>query len=77
MLDPSSREFRSLTNTLGCSRLTVTLIRVPAHSDFEHHTGHFHEEIEEVYLVTQGTLTMRLGNDIHTVPAPAAQRTRA
>jgi mannose-6-phosphate isomerase-like protein (cupin superfamily) len=67
-------EFRSLTETLGCSQLAVTLTRVPAHSDFEQGTGHFHDEIEELYLVTKGTLTMRLGDDIHTVRAPAAVR---
>jgi mannose-6-phosphate isomerase-like protein (cupin superfamily) len=67
-------EFRSLTDALGCSQLAVTLIRVPAHSDFEQGTGHIHEEIEELYLVTKGTLTMRFGDDIHTVRAPAAVR---
>jgi mannose-6-phosphate isomerase-like protein (cupin superfamily) len=47
---------------------------VPPRSDFEQGTGHVHEEIEELYLVTKGTLTMRFGNDIHTVHAPAAVR---
>jgi len=42
-------EFRSLTDVLGCSQLAVTLIRVPPHSDFEQGTGHFHDEIEELY----------------------------
>ncbi len=67
-------EFRSLTESLGCSQLAVTLIRVPPHSDFEQGTGHFHEEIEELYLLTKGTLTMRLDEDIHRVRAPAAVR---
>jgi mannose-6-phosphate isomerase-like protein (cupin superfamily) len=67
-------EFLSLTEMLGCSQLAVTLIRVPAHSDFEQGTGHFHEEIEELYLVTKGTITMRFRDDIHTVRAPAAVR---
>jgi mannose-6-phosphate isomerase-like protein (cupin superfamily) len=67
-------EFRSLTSALGCRELAVTLIRVPAHSDFEQGTGHLHEDIEEVYLVTRGTLTMRFGDDIHKVRAPAAVR---
>lgn len=67
-------EFRSLTDALGCRQLAVTLIRVPPHSDFEQGTGHFHEEIEELYLVTRGTLTMRLGDDVHTVGAPAVVR---
>lgn len=67
-------EFRSLTDALGSSQLAVTLIRVPAHSDFEQGTGHVHDEIEELYLVTQGTLTMRFGSEIHRVRAPAAVR---
>jgi mannose-6-phosphate isomerase-like protein (cupin superfamily) len=67
-------EFRSLTDALGCSQLAITLIRVPAHSDFEQGTGHFHDEIEELYLVTTGTLTMRFGDDIQQVRAPAVVR---
>jgi mannose-6-phosphate isomerase-like protein (cupin superfamily) len=67
-------EFRSLTEALGCGQLAVTLIRVPPHSDFEQGTGHFHDEIEELYLVTRGTLTMRLRDEIHEVSAPAAVR---
>lgn len=70
-------EFRSLTDDLGCGQLAVTLIRVPPHSDFEQGTGHFHDEIEELYLVTTGTLTMRFGDEIRTVNAPAAVRVAA
>ena len=67
-------EYRSLTDALDCSQLAVTLIRVPPHSDFEQGTGHFHEEIEELYLVTQGTLTMRFGDEVRKVRAPTAVR---
>ncbi|HEX5191204.1 MAG TPA: cupin domain-containing protein [Solirubrobacteraceae bacterium] len=67
-------EFRRLTGALTCDQLAVTLIRVPPHCDFEQGTGHVHEEIEELYLVTRGTLTMRLGDEVHTVRAPAAVR---
>ena len=67
-------EFRSLTSELDCSQLAVTLIRVPPHSDFEQGTGHFHDEIEELYLVSRGTLTMRFGEEVRTVSAPAAVR---
>jgi mannose-6-phosphate isomerase-like protein (cupin superfamily) len=67
-------EFRSLTDALGCEQLAVTLIRVPPHSDFEQGTGHFHEEIEELYLVTRGTLTMRFGEEVKQVSAPAVAR---
>ena len=67
-------EFRTLTDALGCTQLAITLIRVPPHSDFEQGTGHFHDEIEELYVVTAGTLTMRFGDDVRTVRAPAAVR---
>ena len=67
-------EFRRLTDALGCEQLAVTLIRVPPHSDFEQSTGHYHDEVEELYLVTRGTLTMRCGDDVHEVSAPGAVR---
>jgi mannose-6-phosphate isomerase-like protein (cupin superfamily) len=67
-------EFRRLTAALGCEQLAATLIRVPPHSDFEQGTGHFHDEVEELYLLTRGTLTMRFGDDVRSVTAPAAVR---
>lgn len=67
-------EFRQLTDALAGDQLAVTLIRVPAHCDFEQGTGHHHDEVEEIYLVTRGTLTMRFGDTIETVRAPAAVR---
>jgi mannose-6-phosphate isomerase-like protein (cupin superfamily) len=70
-------EFRRLTDALDCEQLAVTLIRVPPHSDFEQGTGHYHDEVEELYLVTRGTLTMRFGDDVRTVSAPSAVRVAA
>ena len=67
-------EFRRLTDTLQCEQLAVTLIRVPPHSDFEQGTGHYHYEVEELYLVTRGRLTMRLGDDVHRVDAGSVVR---
>ena len=67
-------EYRRLTPALGSDQLAVTLIRVPPHSDFEQGTGHFHAEVEEVYLVVRGTLTMRFGDDVHEVRAGSAVR---
>jgi quercetin dioxygenase-like cupin family protein len=67
-------EFRRLTSALGSEQLAATLIRIPAHSDFEQGTGHYHDEVEELYLVTRGTLTMRFGDDIHRVGPGAAVR---
>ena len=67
-------EFRSLTEALGCGQVAVTLMRIPPHSDFEQGSGHRHEEIEEVYLVTRGTLTMRFGGEVEVVEAGSAVR---
>ena len=67
-------EFRRLTDAAGCEQLAVTLIRVPPHSDFEQGTGHYHDEVEELYLVTRGTLTMRLADDVHRVRAVSVVR---
>jgi mannose-6-phosphate isomerase-like protein (cupin superfamily) len=70
-------EFRRLSGPLGCEQIAATLIRVPPHSDFEQGTGHYHDEIEELYLVTRGTLTMRFGDEVRRVSAPAAVRVAA
>jgi mannose-6-phosphate isomerase-like protein (cupin superfamily) len=67
-------EFRKLTDALGAEQLSVTLIRVPAHSDMEQSTGHSHSEIEELYIVAKGTITFRCGEDIGKVTAPAVVR---
>ena len=67
-------EFRPLTGALESEQVAVTLIRVPPHSDFEQGTGHYHEEIEEIYVIATGTLTMRLGDDIHKVAAGSVVR---
>jgi mannose-6-phosphate isomerase-like protein (cupin superfamily) len=67
-------EFRRLTEALGAEQLAVTLIRVPPHSDFEQGTGHYHEELEEIYVVARGTLTMRFGDEIRKLGAPSVAR---
>ncbi|HEX6025187.1 MAG TPA: cupin domain-containing protein [Solirubrobacter sp.] len=67
-------EFRRLTDALDAEQLAVTLIRVPPHSDFEQGTGHYHDEVEEIYIVTRGVLTFRAGNDVFEVPAGSVVR---
>jgi mannose-6-phosphate isomerase-like protein (cupin superfamily) len=67
-------EFRKLTDALGAEQVAVTLIRVPPHSDFEQGTGHYHDEQEELYIVTRGTLTMRFGDAIEEVEAGSVAR---
>ena len=67
-------EFRSLTSALGCGQVAITLIRIPAHSDFEQGTGHRHEHQEELYLVGRGTLTMRFGDEVRQVGSGSVAR---
>jgi mannose-6-phosphate isomerase-like protein (cupin superfamily) len=67
-------EFRPLSDALGSEQVALTLIRVPPHSDFEQGTGHYHEEQEELYVVTRGTLTMRFGDDVEHVSAGSVAR---
>jgi mannose-6-phosphate isomerase-like protein (cupin superfamily) len=67
-------EFRSLKEALGAEQIAVTLIRVPPHSDFEQGTGHFHEELEEIYVVTRGTLKMRFNDAVEEVEAGSVVR---
>jgi mannose-6-phosphate isomerase-like protein (cupin superfamily) len=67
-------EFRRLTDALGADQVAITLIRVPAHSDFEQGTGHNHDETEELYLVTRGSLTMRFGDEIRQVDTGSVAR---
>jgi mannose-6-phosphate isomerase-like protein (cupin superfamily) len=67
-------EFRSLKQALGSEQIAVTLIRIPPHSDFEQGTGHFHEQLEEIYIITNGTLTMRFEDEVEEVTAGSAVR---
>ncbi|HET8991605.1 MAG TPA: cupin domain-containing protein [Candidatus Saccharimonadales bacterium] len=67
-------EFRRLSDLLGTEQLSISFIKVPAHSDFQQSTGHSHEEIEELYIIAKGTLSMRFDDDIVKVPAGSAVR---
>ena len=67
-------EFRSLGDALGAEQLSISLIRVPPHSDFEQGTGHYHDATEELYVITRGTLTMRFEDEIHFVEAGSVVR---
>jgi mannose-6-phosphate isomerase-like protein (cupin superfamily) len=67
-------EFRSLGEALGAEQLSITLIRVPPHSDFEQGTGHYHDETEELYVIARGTLTMRFEDEVRPVEAGSVVR---
>jgi mannose-6-phosphate isomerase-like protein (cupin superfamily) len=67
-------EFRPLGDALAGDQLAATLIRIPPHCDFEQGTGHVHDELEELYIVTRGILTMRFGDDVVAVRSGTAVR---
>jgi len=67
-------EFHSLKEALEAEQVAVTLIRVSPHSDFEQGTGHFHEKLEEIYILTRGTLTMRFEDEVEEVKAGSVVR---
>ena len=67
-------EFRSLGKALGAEQLSITLIRVPPHSDFEQGTGHYHDGTEELYVIARGTLTMRFEDEVREVEAGSVVR---
>lgn len=67
-------EFHTLTEALGAEQVAVTFIRIPPHSDFEQGTGHYHDDTEEIYIITAGTLTMRFNDRIEHVSAGSAVR---
>ena len=67
-------EFRPLKEALEAEQVAVTHLHIPPHSDFEQGTGHYHDEVEEIYIVSRGTLTMRFGDDVVKVPAGSVAR---
>src|SRR3989344_473072 len=67
-------EFRPLKQALDAKQVAVTFLHIPPHSDFEQGTGHYHDKIEEIYIISRGTLTMRFGDDVVKVPAGSVVR---
>ncbi len=52
----------------------LPLLRFLLHTDFERGVGPFREELEEIYLISRGTLTMRCAEDVMHISAPTAVR---
>jgi len=67
-------EFHSLADELSAEQIAITLIRVPPHSDFEQGTGHYHDKLEEIYVVGRGTVTMRFDDKIEELSAGSVVR---
>lgn len=67
-------EYRNLTEALASEQLAASLTLIPPHSDFQQSTGHRHDQLEELYIVASGTLTMRFDDDVRTVGAGSVVR---
>ena len=67
-------EFRSYAELLGAEQIALSRIFIPPHSDFEQSTAHAHSEIEEIYIINSGTLTMRFDDDILKVESGSIVR---
>lgn len=67
-------EMRFLTGPLEAEQVALTYRRMPAGSGGRGGYGHRHRTQEELYLVVDGTLTFKLGDDIVEAGPGAAVR---
>ena len=57
-------EMRMLTDSLGAKQTALTWRRMPPDTGGRGSYGHSHKTQEELYLVLEGTLTFKLGEDV-------------
>jgi quercetin dioxygenase-like cupin family protein len=57
-------EMRMLTNSLGAEQAALTWRRMPPDTGGRGSYGHRHKTQEELYLVLEGTLTFKVGDDV-------------
>src|SRR2546421_12144669 len=65
-------EMRMLTGPLGAEQVALTWRRMPQHTGGKGGYGHRHRNQEELYLVLEGELQFKLGDDVIDVPAGGA-----
>jgi len=70
-------EMRMLTGPLGAEQVALTWRRMPQHTGGKGGYGHRHRSQEELYLVLEGELQFKLGDDVIDVPAGCAVRVPA
>jgi quercetin dioxygenase-like cupin family protein len=63
-----------LTAPLGAEQVAITWRRMPPDTGSRGAYGHRHKTQEEIYFVTHGTLTFKLGDDVMEAPAGTAVR---
>jgi mannose-6-phosphate isomerase-like protein (cupin superfamily) len=67
-------EMRILTGTLDAEQTALTHRRMPPGTGGRGSYGHRHRTQEELYLVVDGTLTFKVGDDVFDAPAGTAVR---
>jgi mannose-6-phosphate isomerase-like protein (cupin superfamily) len=67
-------EMRFLTGALGAEQAALSWRRMPPDTGGRGSYGHRHRTQEELYLVVEGTLTFKVGDDVFEAPAGTAVR---
>lgn len=67
-------EMRFLTAPLAAEQAALTYRRMPPGTGGRGSYGHRHRTQEELYLVVEGTLTFKVGDDVFEAPAGTAVR---
>jgi mannose-6-phosphate isomerase-like protein (cupin superfamily) len=67
-------EMRFLTGPLEAEQAALTYRRMPPGTGGRGSYGHRHKTQEELYLVVEGTLTFKVGDDVFEAPAGTAVR---
>jgi mannose-6-phosphate isomerase-like protein (cupin superfamily) len=67
-------EMRFLTAALDAEQAALTYRRMPPGTGGRGSYGHRHRTQEELYLVVEGTLTFKVGDDVFEAPAGTAVR---
>lgn len=70
-------EMRFLTGTLEAEQAALTYRRMPPGTGGRGSYGHRHRTQEELYLVLDGTLTFKVGDDVFEAPPGTAVRVAA
>lgn len=67
-------EMRFLTGPLEAEQAALTWRRMPPGTGGRGSYGHRHRTQEELYLVVEGTLTFKVGDDVFEAPSGTAVR---
>ena len=65
---------RSFTDALGCEQMAFTWRQMPEVTGGRGSYGHHHKTQEEVYFVTAGKVTFKIGDDVFVAERGTAVR---